>query len=226
MTGGYGRMRRPPVPPHERMYRPMNDHPPGDGPPSDRQLSWQQFLSFEALLSGLNSIGTLWIFVLMAVITLDVVGRTAFNAPLPGVLELVRLSIVGIVFIQIGHTLRAGRITRADNLIITLQRRVPRLGFGIQALFGLAGAAIFLILFKASLPLFFRSWASGEYAGVEGYVTYPVWPVRLIILVGTACAGIQFLLFAGRDALSAWCGRPPAETKRETSEGLVYGPED
>ena len=186
---------------------------------------WQR-MSFEGLLSLLNSIGTLWIFGLMVVITIDVVGRTAFNAPLPGVLELVRLSIVGIVFIQLGHTLRAGRITRSDNLILKLQQRIPRLGFGLQAVFELAGVAIFVVLSQASLPLFIRSWQSGEYAGVEGYVTYPVWPVRLIILIGSVCAGIQFLLLAWRDAKAAWHGQAPPANLMTAPEDLTFGAEN
>lgn len=161
----------------------------------------------------------------MVVITLDVVGRTAFNSPLPGVLELVRLSIVGIVFIQLGHTLRAGRITRADNLIQRVQRWSPRVGFGMQALFGLAGTGVFIVLFEASLPLFLRSVESGEYAGVEGYVTYPVWPVRLIILIGTFCAGVQFLLFVWRDAVAAWRGQAPAVEELARTD-LTFGAED
>ena len=200
--------------------------PLGDGRPHEHQRSWRHFMSFEALLSALNSVGTLWIFGLMVVITLDVVGRTAFNSPLPGVLELVRLSIVGIVFIQLGHTLRAGRITRSDNLIRAVQRRNPRIGFGMQALFELAGTGIFVVLFKASLPLFLLSVESGEYAGVEGYVTYPVWPVRLIILIGTFCAGVQFLLFAWRDAVAAWRGQAPVAEETEIIEGIAYGAED
>lgn len=196
-------------------------------PASGRQpLSLRRLVSFEMLLSLLNSIGTLWIFALMIVISLDVIGRTAFNSPLPGVLELVRLSIVGIVFIQLGHTLRAGRITRADNLIRILQRRLPRVGFGVQVLFELAGTAVFVVLFRASLPLFLRSWASGEYAGIEGYITYPVWPVRLVILIGSACAGLQFLLFAWRDLQAVWSGRAPPPEEAEFAESLAYGSED
>lgn len=204
----------------------MNDLPPRDGRPAEATPSAGRLVPFEMLLSVLNSIGTLWIFALMVVISLDVIGRTAFNSPLPGVLELVRLSIVGIVFIQLGHTLRAGRITRADNLIRILQRRHPRLGYGMQALFELAGTGIFVVLFQASLPLFLRSWASGEYAGIEGYITYPVWPVRLIILIGSAGAGIQFLLFAWRDLVAAWSGRAPPEDTAEHAESLAYGAED
>lgn len=200
----------------------MSEQPPSSG----LSRGVRSVLSFEGLLSLLNSIGTLWIFALMIVISLDVLGRTALNAPLPGVLELVRLSIVAIVFIQLGHTLRAGRITRADNLLRILQRRHPRVGFGLQALFELAGTGIFVVLFHASLPLFLRSWVSGEYAGIEGYITYPVWPVRLIILIGSVCAGLQFLLFAWRDLQSVWSGVAPPSEEAEIAESLAYGAED
>jgi TRAP-type mannitol/chloroaromatic compound transport system permease small subunit len=205
----------------------MSDQPPSDRRIGARQLlSWQHLLSFEAVLSILNSIGTLWIFTLMVVICLDVVGRTVFNSPLPGVLELVRLSIVGIVFIQLGHTLRAGRITRADNLIHIVQRRLPRFGYGMQALFELAGTGVFVVLFQASLPLFLRSWASGEYAGIEGYITYPIWPVRLIILIGSFCAGLQFLFFAWRDTVAAWRGQAPEVARAEIAESVIYRAEN
>ena len=194
----------------------MNDQPPNFA-------SRQQFEWFEPLLSSLNSIGTLWTFALMVVISLDVIGRTAFNAPLPGVLELVRLSIVGIVFIQLAHTLRAGRITRADNLLRILQRRRPRLGYGLQMIFSLTGTMIFVVIFRASLPIFLRSWESGEYAGIEGYITYPVWPVRLIILIGSFCAGVQFLIFAWRDLQVVLSGVAPIEEDLDSSESLAYG---
>lgn len=203
----------------------MNE-PPGRPADEHDARGWCAWLSFEALVSALNSIGTLWIFALMVVIGLDVIGRTAFNSPLPGVLELVRLSIVGIVFIQLGHTLRAGRLTRADNLLRLLQRRWPRAGYGLQALFGVAGTVLFAVLFHASYPFLLNAWSSGEYAGIEGYVTYPVWPVRLIILVGSFCAGLQFLLFAWRDLSIAIRGEVPAAIEESPAEGAAYRGED
>jgi TRAP-type C4-dicarboxylate transport system permease small subunit len=81
---------------------------------------------FSRALLLLNSIGTIWIFLLMVVIVTDVIGRTVFTRPLPGVPELVSLSIVGIVFLQIGQALRSGRITRVDILIEFLDRRLPK----------------------------------------------------------------------------------------------------
>lgn len=169
---------------------------PPDNPQGAGASIW---LGFERLMLVLSSAGSIWIFVLMIVINIDVIGRTAFNAPLPGVPELVSLSIVGIIFIQLGNTLREGRMTRADTFIKQLKRRWPRVGFALGALFSLAGAALFAVLLYASYPLFLRAWESGEFVGVEGYVAFPTWPVRLAILVGCACACIQFIHVAMRD---------------------------
>lgn len=176
-----------------------------------------RWASFEGLLSGLNSVGTLWIFVLMVIVNADVVGRTAFNSPLPGVPEFMRLSIVGIIFMQLAHTLRSGRITRADGLLNLLQRRWPAAGAALEGLFSLAGAALFAVLFYGSYPFLLRSWRSDEYAGVEGYVTFPIWPVRLIILVGCALACLQFLAFARQQLMVLRGRRATPSAQRERS---------
>ena len=160
---------------------------------------WRRFLTFEAAVSALNSLGSLWIVVLMVVIIIDIVGRTALSMPLRGVPELVKLSIVGIVFIQLGHTLRSGRMTRSDGLLRIFRTRLPRLSHAMTLLFNLVGAGLFALVFHASYPFFVEAWSTGEYAGIQGYVSYPVWPVRLIILIGCAVAAIQYCLFAWRD---------------------------
>ncbi len=161
--------------------------------------AWHRLLTFEALVSGLNSLGSLWIVVLMAVIIVDIVGRTALSMPLRGVPELVKLSIVAIVFIQLGHTLRSGRMTRSDGLLRISRTRMPRLSHAMTLLFNLVGAGLFALVFHASYPFFVEAWTTGEYAGIQGYVSYPVWPVRLIILIGCAVAAIQYCLFVWRD---------------------------
>ncbi len=166
--------------------------------PSNRP-GWRRFLTFEAAVSALNSLGSLWIAVLMVVIIVDIVGRTALSMPLRGVPELVKLSIVGIVFIQLGHTLRSGRMTRSDGLLRISRARLPRLSHAMTLLFNLVGAGLFVLVFHASYPFFVEAWTTGEYAGIQGYVSYPVWPVRLIILIGCAVAAIQYCLFAWRD---------------------------
>ena len=164
--------------------------------------------AYTRVLLVLNSVGTVWIFLLMLVIVTDVIGRTAFTRPLPGVLELVSLSIVGIVFLQIPHALRSGRITRVEALSDWLARRVPRFGYALQGVYSLLGAALFIALYVAVQPLFLRAWQNDDYVGIEGYITYPVWPIRLIMLIGCVGCAIQYLLFALNDFAQAM-GHPP-----------------
>jgi TRAP-type mannitol/chloroaromatic compound transport system permease small subunit len=181
----------------------------------------KRWASLEAIASGLSSVGTLWIFALMVVINADVIGRSAFTRPIPGVAEFVTLSIVGIIFLQLAHCLRSGRMTRADGLLNATKRRWPRAGFAMQGVFALAGAAVLAILFYGSYPFLLRSWTSAEYAGVEGYVTFPIWPVRLIILIGTALGCIQYLLFAWHDLMVVLGRRPPETAEPAHGEAIA-----
>ena len=49
----------------------------------------------------MNAIGTLWIFMLMLLISADVLGRELLGTPIRGVTEIISLSIVAIVFLQL-----------------------------------------------------------------------------------------------------------------------------
>ena len=166
--------------------------------------------AYSKVLLVLNSTGTIWIFLLMLVIVTDVIGRTLFSKTLPGVPELVRLSIVGIVFLQIAHALRSGRITRVETFSDWLKARVPRLNFALQALFSLLGAVLFVALLVALEPLFVQAWTNNEYVGVEGYVTFPIWPIRLFMLIGCVGSILQYLLFALHDVSRVFGYEPPA----------------
>lgn len=158
-------------------------------------LPWQ----FQGLGRILNALGTLWIVALMLLINADVVGRNLFNAPVRGVTELVALSIVGIVFLQLADTLHSGRFTRADVLLAGLKRRRPVFAARLQALYHLVGAGLMgVILWAAWAPLL-ESVRIREYVGAIGDFTAPVWPVRLIMLIGLCATLITFVLLAWTD---------------------------
>jgi TRAP-type mannitol/chloroaromatic compound transport system permease small subunit len=156
-------------------------------------------LSFESVISVMNSIGTAWVFVLLVIINLDIGGRVFFNSPLRGVPEIVAMSIVACVFLQIAHTLKVGRLTRSDILLNALQRRLPKVRQFCEGIYHLVGACLLIILFSASIPLFTRAWQINEYVGAEGDFMAPVWPVKLIILIGCVAGSLQFLLMAARN---------------------------
>ncbi len=152
--------------------------------------------NYDSVTSVMNSIGTAWVFVLLVIINLDIGGRAIFNHPIRGVPEIVSLSIVACVFLQIAHTLKVGRLTRSEILLNWLARRYPRIQHVLNGCYHVVGAGLMIIIFKASLPLFEKAWRMDLYVGAEGDFMAPVWPVKLIILIGCIAASIQFLLTA------------------------------
>lgn len=151
---------------------------------------------FGSIISVMNSIGTAWVFVLLVIINLDIGGRALFNHPVRGVPEIVALSIVACVFLQIAHTLKVGRLTRSDILLNWLQTRHPNLKNLLEGLYYSIGACLMAILFRSSIPLFTNAWRIDEYVGAQGDFMAPVWPVKLIILIGCVAGTAQFLLMA------------------------------
>ena len=156
-------------------------------------------LRYSDITSVMNSIGTAWVFVLLVIINLDIGGRALFNHPIRGVPEIVALSIVACVFLQLAHTLKVGRLTRSDIILNWLARKTPGLEHFLSGIYHLIGAVVLVILFNASLPLFTKAWRLDVYVGAEGDFMAPVWPVKLIILIGSMAAAIQFMLMAYND---------------------------
>ena len=156
-------------------------------------------LRYSDITSVMNSIGTAWVFVLLVIINLDIGGRALFNHPIRGVPEIVALSIVACVFLQLAHTLKVGRLTRSDIILNWLARKNPGLEHFLSGIYHLIGAVVLVILFNASLPLFTKAWRLDVYVGAEGDFMAPVWPVKLIILIGSMAAAIHFMLMAYND---------------------------
>ena len=150
-------------------------------------------LSFAALVAVMNSIGTCWIFVLLVLINADIVGRTVLDAPVPGVTEIVGMTIVACVFLQLGHALENGRLTRSDIILRRLDGR-PRLKLALEALYNLVGAALLAVLLVNIYPMFINAWTVDDYEGSAGGFTAPLWPVRLVIVIGSLVASAQCLL--------------------------------
>lgn len=142
-----------------------------------------------------SALGTFGILCLMLLIVADVIGRFVFDHPIAGVPEIVAMSILAIVFLQIGNTLARGRLTRSDGFLNLLQNRWPRLGWAVDAVMNLAGAGIILVLISAFLPLFLRSYGRNEMVGAVGQFLAPIWPVHLIVLIGS---GLLFSVFLMR----------------------------
>lgn len=158
-------------------------------------LPWQ----FQRLGKALNALGTLWIIALMVLINTDVLGRNLFSAPVRGVTELVALSIVGIVFLQLADTLYSGRFTRADILLTRLKQTRPVFAARLQALYHLVGAGLMGVILWAAWDPLIEAIRIRQYVGAIGDFTAPVWPVRLIMLIGLCTTLVTFVLMAWAD---------------------------
>ena len=146
----------------------------------------------DTLTQALNVVGTALIVGLMVLIGSDVASRNLFNAPIAGVPELVTLSIVAIVFLQVPQALRAGRFTRSDAVLNTIRAKRPNLARGMEVVFDALAIGLLLALIYAVWPLFVRDWQRGTFMGAVGDFTVPLWPVKLVICIGTAMLIAQF----------------------------------
>lgn len=160
---------------------------------------------FGRVIGVMNALGTLWIIGLMILINADILGRGAFNSPIAGAPELVAFSIVGIVFLQLAHTLRSGSMTRSDVLLNVLERRAPRFRRGLLAAFHLVGGVLMLVIAWKYLPSVLEAWVRPErnFMGNPGFFTIPQWPLFVIVFLGIVATAIQFLIMAIGDTRAA-----------------------
>ena len=143
-----------------------------------------------------NSLGSVWIFVMTMMICADIVMRFFFNAPIHGTTELVTMSVVSILYLQLAYTLRSGAMTRSDSFLKKLQARNPRLGHGLAALFYVAGLALMGAIVKGAWPKWIKAYELDFYVGVIDVFAFPDWPRLFIVFLGCALCGVQFLALA------------------------------
>jgi len=154
----------------------------------------------DAVTAGLNVVGTLLIVAIMLLVNTDVIGRAVFNDPVSGVPEMVSMSIVAIVFLQIAQTFRMGRLTRTSAVLDFVKVRSVRAHAGFELIFAIAAIAVIWQLLAASGPLFVKAWVRGTFRGTIGDFIAPIWPVKLVILIGCTALIVQLALFAAAAA--------------------------
>ncbi len=163
----------------------------------------------------LNVAGTLLIVALMVLICTDVIARSAFSLPISGVPEMVSLSIVAIVFLQAPEAFRMGRFTRSEAMLNFLEKRSIRLRAIFETIFAIAALGIISILLNASYPFFIKSWNRDTFIGTIGDFIAPVWPVKLVILIGCAALIAQIALYLARQLTVIRTGQRVEETSSE-----------
>ena len=142
---------------------------------------------FVLLLTVLNYISVLLIFLMALWIFGDVVGRFFFNQPIPGTTELVKTMILGIVFLGVAYTLYKGGHIRTTVLI----KRIPvKAAAVIEACGALLGISIFVLMCIYGWEAAVKALEVKEFEGVQ--LRVPTYPSRFIMVLGSALLVIQY----------------------------------
>ena len=156
----------------------------------------------------MSALGTALILGIMFLIAADVTGRFFLGRPIAGVPEMVAMSILAIVFLQIANTLARGKLTRSDAFLKMVRTRAPRLADALDAALHGAGAWLIWMLITAFYPLFLRSYGRGQMIGTVGQFLAPIWPVHGIVLIGSVLLFAVFVTRALALSILALRGRP------------------
>ena len=146
----------------------------------------------------MNGAGVVWVFALTFLICADIAGRTLFNRPLQAVPEIVALSLIACVFLQLAFAVDGGRLTRADILLSQIRRRSAGIAGGLERFFAIAGALVLVAMTAGAWPDFVRAFRTSEFVGVEGIYTLPIAPIKFIVVLGAVTAALSFLSVLGR----------------------------
>jgi TRAP-type C4-dicarboxylate transport system permease small subunit len=147
-------------------------------------------------VDSLAAFGSAMIVFLMGIIVADVVARNTIGASLPLIAELGALTVVLIVFLQLGTAVRNDRLASTDFFLQAVAARQPRLAAGFRAVWDLAGAAVCAGIAWSSWGILQRDLEHREFIGVTGVLTMPTSPFRALIFLGATIAAIQFVLMA------------------------------
>ncbi|MGH8708234.1 MAG: TRAP transporter small permease [Burkholderiales bacterium] len=146
----------------------------------------------DQLSKFLMVLAAFWALGLSLLIVADIVANNLVGAAIPGVREIVISSIVMIVYLQLGYAIRSHSMLRSDTLLLAMPRLLRRvtlaLGYAL-------GAALFLMILRGTIDPAIYAWTTSEFWG-EGALRVPVWPTRVMILVGAALAVVNYAVAA------------------------------
>jgi tripartite ATP-independent transporter DctM subunit len=163
---------------------------------------------FRRLITLMNGAGVVWIFALMFLICADIIGRTVFDSPIRGVAEMVSLSLVASLFLQLAFAVYHERLTRAEFLAAMIEARDGKLARDWSGIIALVALGICAVIAVGIFPDLLRAFRTREFAGVQGLFAVQVWPIKLFIFLGAAVAAIEYGRRARLDFTAAGPFRP------------------
>jgi TRAP-type C4-dicarboxylate transport system permease small subunit len=157
-----------------------------DGTPS----TWQRISDVISTVNKVQAlISSFAVFVIMALISADVVGRFVFNRPVMGTYELGQMFMVCMVFFGLSYTQMIGGNVTVD----TFTRRLnPRMSAALSIFSNIVGLIVFGLMTHSSGNL---AWiALKNKRTVQGLLGMPLYPSKFVVTIGTATLTLYFLI--------------------------------
>ena len=155
-------------------------------------------LVWSRAVDSLAAMGTIMIGLLMIMICTDVFARNITGGSLPLVSELGGLTLVMIVYLQLGTTIRNNRLARTDFFLEAIGERTPRVAAFVSGVWDLFGIAVCAGIAWSTWGILLKDIEHREFIGVTAVMTMQTWPFRTLILLGSAVAAAQFVVQAVR----------------------------
>jgi TRAP-type C4-dicarboxylate transport system permease small subunit len=146
------------------------------------------------------------IFLLGFLVCADVIGRAFFNFPVKGTPEMVSMSIVIICFLLAGYSVQSGGMIYTD--VVSGLFGVRGIA-AAQLLSAVLGILFFTLIIWGSYEPMLHAIRSGEYEG-EGALRVPVWPARIVVVLGATLVVASYALHAMRAIETLITGRGAA----------------
>ena len=126
-----------------------------------------------------STVAAFWAMALAFLILWDITGRTFFNAPFDGTIEIVANSMVSILFLQLPYTIYRGAHLRTTVVYQNLNDMGRR---GIDIFVAIIGIWFFWSVAIGGWEDMIIGWEVDEREG-EGSIRVPIYPVRSLIIV-------------------------------------------
>ncbi|MGR5176400.1 TRAP transporter small permease subunit [Vibrio parahaemolyticus] len=143
------------------------------------------FFRFESLL---NLIAGLVIISLVALATVNILGRWLFSAPISGYIDWVEQAMAFIAFLGIAYTQRLGGHIRMD---IVIGRMHGRWLWFTELLTTLLMLLVTVVLIYGSYLHFWRAYSIGD-SSLD--INLPTWPAKLVVPVALTVLALRLIL--------------------------------
>lgn len=162
-----------------------------------------------------STVAAFWAMALAFLILWDITGRTFFNAPFDGTIEIVANSMVSILFLQLPYTIYRGAHLRTTVIYQNLGDLGRRL---IDIFVAILGVWFFWSIAIGGWEDMVIGWEVDEREG-EGSIRVPIYPVRSLIIVFAVVSLLVYLLLLWHFVF----GTEPITDEEEGKTGAVEG---